>query len=307
MTHTETVSFLSALPTGTDASLIKRIKLVPIGKVKARDGRAFRIDDPEALLSATRKWHGSTDAVIDFDHQTDKANANGQPAPAAGWIKGFHALEDGIYADVEWTEKAARMIKDREYRYISPTFAFEKGTDQVRVIYRAALTNYPALEMASLAAKKPETHTMDVKDELRVLLGLSADSTDSDLVASARALVENSQTIEHANSQLAQLQSVSLELATEQIKTTKARMERKVDDAIRMGAILPTLRPWALQYAYADESGFDGFIKANGTPFKYLFTTAIPENALPGADPMEVNPEVSRIAKTLGVDPAKMK
>jgi phage I-like protein len=51
----------------------------------------------------------------------------------------------GIFADVEWTDKAAASIAAKEYRYISAVFSYDtKG--YVRKIFHAALTNYPALD-----------------------------------------------------------------------------------------------------------------------------------------------------------------
>ncbi|MFO0274190.1 MAG: phage protease, partial [Betaproteobacteria bacterium] len=66
---------LTAIAASDDAGTPpSAIKLLPLGEIAARDGRRWRIPDraaAEAVLSATRAWHGATDAVIDYDHQTD--------------------------------------------------------------------------------------------------------------------------------------------------------------------------------------------------------------------------------------------
>lgn len=60
--------------------------------------------------------------VIDYEHQTDHTSENGQPAPAAGWIRELDVRGGALWGRVEWTAKAAASIAAREYRYISPTF-----------------------------------------------------------------------------------------------------------------------------------------------------------------------------------------
>ena len=61
------------------------VKLIPIGKVEPRksDGPKPRhLDDPDAVLAETRALN--QDLPIDYKHQTQNAQKNGQPAPAAG-------------------------------------------------------------------------------------------------------------------------------------------------------------------------------------------------------------------------------
>ncbi|HRI90156.1 MAG TPA: phage protease [Accumulibacter sp.] len=87
------------------------------------------------------------DLVIDYEHQTQLAKQNGQPAPAAGWFNRVVWREgQGLFAvDVKWTEKAKRMIGDGEYRYISPVFTFSAETGRVERLLALGLTNTPGL------------------------------------------------------------------------------------------------------------------------------------------------------------------
>lgn len=143
----------------------KSFRLIPAGLFRANDGRPHNIDgwvlNREAALKIIQAAQDRvSDFVIDYEHQTLKAQG---PAPAAGW---FHQLEwregDGLYVvDARWTDIAARMIKSREYRYISPVFHFGKSGNVVS-IHSAAITNTPALDgLTELVAARSQLCDFD--------------------------------------------------------------------------------------------------------------------------------------------------
>ena len=125
---------------------------MPAGSFRAIDGRPHGIGgwtlDRAAALHIIRLANArSTDHVIDYEHQTLSAAKNGMAAPAAGWFKRLEWREgDGLYVtDARWTDRAAAMIKAKEYRFISPVFTFDKDGRVIDVLH-AALTNNPALD-----------------------------------------------------------------------------------------------------------------------------------------------------------------
>lgn len=128
------------------------VQLLPAGQFAARDGRPgagkkWKITDAQGatLAASLNAITAQTPVVIDYEHQTLHAPANGQPAPAAGWIKRAEwRAGQGLFADVEWTAAAKAAIQAGEYRYISPVITYSAdGT--VQGVAMAALTNYPAL------------------------------------------------------------------------------------------------------------------------------------------------------------------
>ena len=135
------------------------IQLLPAGQFRTKDGRpaevaAWTLDATSAatLIDSSPRTNR---IVIDYEHQTLNALANGKPAPAAGWFSAMEWREgDGLYAtDVEWTDKARQMIQSGEYRYISPVIAYDKETGVVTRLMSAGLTNDPAIEgMEEVAA-----------------------------------------------------------------------------------------------------------------------------------------------------------
>lgn len=144
-----------ALLTSTlDLSAKGEVKLLPAGEFAARDGRpgkdlSWKLDDTQgqALAQSLSARHERTHFNFDYDHQTLRAEANGQPAPAAGWASSFEWRSGvGLYAtDVKWTAAALRAIEADEYRYVSPVINYDRASGQVLNVQMAAITNFPAL------------------------------------------------------------------------------------------------------------------------------------------------------------------
>jgi len=129
------------------------IHLLPLGKLELADSRAPINVDQEALNNIIAAWRQrGNDLVIDYEHQT----LSGGEAPAAGWIKELQARFDGLWARVEWTDKAAAYIGNREYRYFSPVLPLDSERRPTALL-QAGLTNFPALtHLPPLVAKGRE-------------------------------------------------------------------------------------------------------------------------------------------------------
>lgn len=138
-----------------DKSNTTRIQLFPAGWFGAPDGSGPRWYLNAALAQQLiESARGKTnDYVFDYEHQSLNAPKASGPVPAAGWFSALTWVEDeGLFADVKWTQRAAALIQADEYRYVSPTFTYdEKG--HVRELVNAALTNMPVLDgMRQVAA-----------------------------------------------------------------------------------------------------------------------------------------------------------
>ena len=69
------------------------IHLIPFGRWRERNHNfAFDETDAEMVLDNFKK--STVDTVIDYEHQTLNSLWNGQPAPAAGWIKELEIREN---------------------------------------------------------------------------------------------------------------------------------------------------------------------------------------------------------------------
>src|SRR5687767_2296843 len=91
---------------------------------------------------------GTVDPVIDYDHMRFKG-------VAAGWVKDAEVRlnggsDDGLQLLVDWTPEAVNEIRNKKYRYFSPTFDEEwegpDGTKYKHVIFGGGITNRPYLK-----------------------------------------------------------------------------------------------------------------------------------------------------------------
>jgi phage I-like protein len=182
-------------------------QLLPVGKFAARDGRPgpgkqWSVSDTQgaALAAAINTVAAQTRIVIDYDHQTIRAAANGQPAPAAGWILSAEWRPGkGLFAKVEWTAAAKAAIDAKEYLYISPVIESDADTGEVTGVLLAALVNHPALlgmepVVAQLAAQfhspdpTQQEPSMTLLAALIAALAINADAKDADVIAAVTAM-----------------------------------------------------------------------------------------------------------------------
>lgn len=182
-----------------------KVQLLPAGEFKAIDGRpmpwgAWRLTDENASAVVALANSRANDFVIDYEHQTQLAEKNGLPAPAAGWFGKVEYLPGkGLFAtDVRWTAKAKAYISGDEYKYISAVFLFDKNTGAVQKLLCAALTNDPgldgmdAVQLAALTARFSTTNPepTDMNPLLKALLAsLGLPATDATTEAQALGAV----------------------------------------------------------------------------------------------------------------------
>lgn len=152
--------------------------LSPGPEIKGRDGRAWLLDNPQAIVEA---FHADTkDLPVDIEHATELKAPKGDSAPAVGWIKALEVRNGGVWGRVEWTNDGGFTVSERQYRYISPVFLYDKTTKQILRLTSAALTNQPNLALQALNREGQTEHEeesdMDLK-QLLAALGLPETST----------------------------------------------------------------------------------------------------------------------------------
>ena len=253
--------------------------------------------------------------VIDYEHQTLHKEANGQPAPAAGWMHGLRWIEGrGLFAEVELTQRARDLVAAGEYRYFSPVFEYAKGTGDVVRVLMGALTNHPAIAgmdainlMAAATARfgatphpnPPET-TVTLLEKLLAAIGLPATTTEDAAIAACTSIkaqadaaraalkLDGNATAETVTAACTSLRTAATPdpakyvpvAVVEELKTSVAALtaqntERKVEDLIA-----PALKDGRLlpaQEAWARDLG-----KTNVAALSQYLDTAKPIAALTG-------------------------
>lgn len=215
MSHALAALTLAINSVNESSSAARWLRVLPQGEFKGVDGRPVGMTMGDGKPVECKSWvltkaqgekiiaalkAKQDDLVIDYEHQTLKAAENGQPAPAAGWMKDYEWREDGLYALCEFTPNAQTMIDNKEYRYISPVFNFHHKTGLVTVLLNLALTNAPALDgltdvMAKAALSlfsstiKNEDSAMDeLLERLRWMLNLPISATAEEVKAELQKL-----------------------------------------------------------------------------------------------------------------------
>lgn len=151
---------------------------------------------------------------VDVDHSPEKEGKT----EASGWIlsidnkgqDGDTDTPDEMWAVVEWNSLGVELIKDKRYRYLSPSYAHNKA-DETGKTYGTALvgvgmTNRPFLAMATVSLSEAPVFAEQVADEPKptpvsdsrermalskdtlTKLSLADDATDEQIDAAIKAL-----------------------------------------------------------------------------------------------------------------------
>lgn len=302
------------------------VQLLPAGEFRAKDGRptecaAWRLTEANAPMVLARARTRVNRFFFDYEHQTQQAEKNGQPAPAAGWFDAL-ALEfrpgEGLFAtQVEWTPRATEFIRNKEYRYVSAVFGYDKVTGDVQFLVCAALTNDPALDglddvsLAALSARfqadtapapssggTSEHDPMNpVLKALLAALGLTESATEQEAVAALTAIKTSAASVAGLNTEIATLKAATpdparfvsidkfTQLNTELVQLKATTVDREVEDLISQAKLAGKVTP-------AAEDVWRAVGKASIAQLKKLVDTT------PG------NPALGGKSQTQGEDPA---
>jgi len=300
---------LALAATANESQAEQWIHIMPSGEFSGRDGRGpWAMHNADAVIAASAAFAGKKPIPVDYDHQIDMAAKNGQPAPAAGWIKQLQARNDGLWGLIEWTSKASAHLTAKEYRYLSPVFNHTPSGEVTRVL-RAALTNNPALELTALAsAQGADQQAQGPMVELCSLLGLAADAGMSAIIEAVRDLKEPPDTPQPEAKQLFSLDDMEAVKASTtmafQQQAEQTAFATAVDLAVIQGHILPHHKEIALTLCHNDKDKFEQFV-STVSPFlkgiRSMQTGGIaPEFSGSNVRPMHLDEAAKAVCHALG-------
>jgi phage I-like protein len=281
------------------------IQLMPAGEFRAIDGRpgkgkAWQMDAKAAQALIALHGARANPLAIDYEHQTFKSEENGQPAPAAGWIQSLEWREgQGLFAKVQWTERAKQMIAAGEYKYISPAFKSAPEGGAPKELLPAALVNYPAIDgmqevaLSAIAEKfnRPSSQENSMKELLAAVLaalGLKEDVKQEDAVKAIATLKADAGKKAELETQITTLKATApdpakyvpidsvKELQTQVATLTAANQGREVNElvttAIAEGKLLPAMEKWARDLGKKSVADLKGYLD-NAAPIAALSGT----------------------------------
>lgn len=246
------------------------IKLFPDGPTLAGcDGRSWRMDDPAAVIAATR-----LPVALDYDHAMD---VNAPSKPASGWVEELKLRGAAIWGRVNWTPRAAQALAAREWRFFSPAFDHAPDGAVARLV-GGALVNRPAFrQLPALAAAQPAHEDLSMLKSICVALGLSEAATEAEAVVTIAALRENHRVALAAaqtppldkfapraelDAALARATAAETQIATQAKTAHETRVTAAVDGAIKAGKVAPVSRDYYLSSCASAEglAQFEKFV-----------------------------------------------
>ena len=282
---------------------------MPLGRFAARDGRRFELSEPEAVIAAFEQ--SGIDLPVDYEHQSESAaDTRSGPAPAAGWIKELKAKADGLWGRVEWTARARALIRNREYRFLSPALLVTKNERRVIRLKGAGLVHAPALHLTALAHQEDDMD--DFTERLAETLGLEPDAGPEAILAEAERLKTELATAARAEPDPRRYMPVTAvqELLKDRAETRTAMSEtraaEKVEGAIRRGIITPGMRDWAKALCLRDEGSFDAFVASTPATFAHLTEQAVPAGPPPREGGAVQSDAEAAICAQLGLKPGAL-
>lgn len=273
------------------------IQVIPAGYHDTPKG-PFNLDAEGAQAVIAAFEAQSNDMVVDYEHQT-LADPPVE-APAAGWIKRLiNKGPDGIWAAIEWTERAKQYVANKEYRYVSPVFLKRRADNKVIRLINVALTNQPNIDGMVPITNKLDSFTANNKEAdmkgLLKLLGLAEDAKEDAAIAAVNKLLEAKATAQANKEKTAiviankgvldalglaatageseviatinamkqshtKIDDLVTELSTLKTSITEKNAAGAVEAAINAGKITPAQKDWATDYAKRDLPGFEMFV-----------------------------------------------
>lgn len=282
-------------------------QLLPTGRFNSIDGRPFDVPGRQWILNKDiadrliqRAKNAANELVIDYEHQTLNKEENGQPAPAAGWIKDMEWREgSGLWIKPEWTPRALEFIRNKEYRYLSAVFPYEETTGMPLYIHSAALTNragvdgMQALEALSahVLSTKPFTQKQEnpaMNEAMRKLLAklgielkegeqmteaqeaaalsavdkaLAAVGENDGLKSQIAALSASDNLYDPAKHvPLEAFQELQKTVATLSAKSESNELDSVIAGAKKDGRLLPAMEGWARELGKKDMAALTAFL-----------------------------------------------
>lgn len=290
------------------------IELIPPGpNVQGHDGRRWTMTDANAVVADTRA--ANRPMALDWEHAGHIRATQGLDAPAAGWIEELQARNGAIWGRVAWTPRGAEQVAAREYRFVSPTFAYDAVTSCIKRLTGAGLTNNPNLHLTAMNRAEPHSEPENSLDLalLRTALELPADATDEAILAKAREKTAANKTVDlvayaprgELTEAVNRANGLQGQLDTIKGAARDAAIEVALDAAQSAGKITPASRPEYLAMCKV-EGGLERFEKLAATLPVVVSGAPVVKGGKPetAADPASgLSAEQLAVCKAFGTDP----
>lgn len=168
---------LATIVASADGEIPEWTELIPAGQVTGRDGRSWNNSDPSSILAAFAA--SGADLPVDLEHSTELKAPQGEPAPAAGWVKELQNRDGAVWGRIDWTDNGRELVASKSYRYLSPVIVYQRDNGLIVGLSSVGLTNRPNLRLPALNQQLDNQLTEEAMDlkQLLAVLGMSETAT----------------------------------------------------------------------------------------------------------------------------------
>ena len=145
------------------------VQIATIGTVVGSDIDGNPVDHSFTEESLQKIAENTTDEVlVDAEHQSEK----GGTTEAKGWLSKVNFVPGkGLFGSIKWTDIGRKLVENRVFRWLSPSWLIDKVTREPVAMTSVALTNKPSQmgRIDPIINQEPlkEKLTMDItKEEL---------------------------------------------------------------------------------------------------------------------------------------------
>ena len=165
------------------------VLVVPKGEFFGSDSKGNAVQetiDDEVIAGLESKLDGK-ELLVDKDHSSMKEGQD-RDTSAMGWMHSFKKKADGLWAKISWTDIGKKLIENRVFRFLSPSFILEdaKPTEMLNV----GLTNQPAFKEAAAPIINHTPVSEGPKEDLTTLNEETYEMTKEEITALVNELVD---------------------------------------------------------------------------------------------------------------------
>lgn len=212
------------------------VQVTTVGEVTGSDekGEPKVQNFTEASLQRIAETHD--DVLVDIDHESER---EGKTA-AAGWLSRLHLVPGvGLFGKIRWTDIGKRLIDNRVFRFLSPSFLIDEKTREPLAMTSVALTNKPAQKgqikpIVNSEAKEdalPKEGSEANENDIKELSDMEIEKIREDLKEEVmKAVKELLEGLKEAKEETEEVKSEEAEATKEEAK--EEAKEEKAEEAV---------------------------------------------------------------------------
>lgn len=119
------------------------VQITTIGTVvgTGANGEPVEQNLTENALQVLAEKHKDDEILVDQDHESETSNKT----EAKGWLSGIKFVPGkGLFGKIKWTDIGRKLVENRVFRWLSPSWYLNKETHEPMEMTSVALTNKPS-------------------------------------------------------------------------------------------------------------------------------------------------------------------